>query len=104
MGPPLGIFADHPCSFPALFHLVYVFSAGFSGLLFGLVQIILVLLEVFFVRACPFHYYSYPCLSYYIPLVEPLQQLSLAAISVRPRALALRAFVSVDLEDLLKLD
>ena len=44
MGPALGIFADHSCSFLALFRLVYVFSAGFSGLLFGLVRIILVLL------------------------------------------------------------
>jgi len=44
VGAALGIFADHSCSFPALFRLVYVFSAGFSGLLFGLVQIILVLL------------------------------------------------------------
>ena len=43
VGPALGIFADHSFSFPALFRLVYVFSAGFSGLLVGLVQIILVL-------------------------------------------------------------
>jgi len=44
VGPALGIFADPSCSFPALFCLLYVFSAGFSGLLFGLVLIILVLL------------------------------------------------------------
>jgi len=44
VGPALGILADHSCSHSALFRLVYVLSAGFSGLLFGLVQIILVLL------------------------------------------------------------
>jgi len=71
VGPALGIFADHSCSFPALFHLVYVFSAGFSGLLFGLVWIILVLLSLFFVRGCHFHYYSYPSFSSYIPSIEP---------------------------------
>ena len=44
MGPARGILADHSCSFPALFDLVYILLAGFSGWLFGLVQIILVLL------------------------------------------------------------
>jgi len=44
VGAALAIFAHHSCSFPALFRLVYVFSAGFSGLLFGLVRMILVLL------------------------------------------------------------
>jgi len=43
VGPALGIFAGHSCSFPPLFRLVYVFSARFSDLLFGLVRIILVL-------------------------------------------------------------
>ena len=44
VGPALGIFADHSCSFSALFRLVYVLSAGFKCLLLGLVWIILVLL------------------------------------------------------------
>ena len=44
MGPALGILADHSCYFPALFGLIYVLPADFSGLVFGLVQIILVLL------------------------------------------------------------
>jgi len=104
VGPALGIFADHSCSFPALFRLVYVFSAGFSGLLFGLGRIILVLLYLFLVRGCPFHYYSYPSISSYIPSVEPQWQLPLSAISVRARALVLPAFVSVRLADLLKQD
>jgi len=54
VGPALRIFANHSCSFPALFRLVYVLSAGFSGLLFGLVLIILVLLWLFFVGVGPF--------------------------------------------------
>jgi len=44
VGPALEIFANHSCSYLALFRLVYVFSAGFSGLIFGLVRIILVVL------------------------------------------------------------
>ena len=40
-GPALGIFADHSCSFAALFPLEYGFSSGFRDLLFGFVRIIL---------------------------------------------------------------
>ena len=54
MGPALRIFADHSCSFPALFHLVYLLSAGFSGLLFGLVQIILFFSSCFSFGVAPF--------------------------------------------------
>ena len=103
MGPALGIFADHSCSCPALFRLVYVLSAGLSRLLFGLVQIILVFLPGFFVGGCLFHYYSHPSFLSYIPSIEPERQISLCEITVRARALALPAFVSFRLADLLKL-
>ena len=41
-GPALGIFADHACSFPALFCLEYVFSSAFRDSGFGFVRIILI--------------------------------------------------------------
>ena len=47
------MFADS-CSFPALFRLIYVLSAGFTGLLFGLVPIILVCLLLFSFGVAPF--------------------------------------------------
>ena len=42
LGPALGIFADHSCSFQAVFRLEYVFSSGFRDQLFGFVRIILI--------------------------------------------------------------
>jgi len=42
-GPALGIFADHSCSFLALFLLEYVFSSDIKYLLFGFVRIILII-------------------------------------------------------------
>jgi len=70
VGTALGIFADHSCAFPALFRLVYLFASGFSGLLFGLVRIIVIFLLIFFVQGCPFHYYCYSSFSSYIPSIE----------------------------------
>ena len=46
--PALGIFADHPCSFPALFRLQYVFSLSLRDLLFGFVRIILIVFSLGF--------------------------------------------------------